>query len=138
MLLPVRLIAMCAVASQTSEQSRHMRMHCRQSMGSAEHASAHDVQNSEHNMAWRAAVTSGSLKSLPTWGCSLIIFSIDIVGLGLISVIISANRAWAARAFGLIRAPRRRDQLSEFLAFELHAYLLRQEVRFIEADANKS
>lgn len=50
-LLPVRRVATFIVASQTSAQSMHVRMHCRMSISSPEQASAHDVQITEQNIA---------------------------------------------------------------------------------------
>lgn len=70
-----------AVAAQISAQSRQVRMQSRMSIGSATQASAHEVQNSEQSIEWRAAVTSSSLTSPLTSGCKPIIFESDIARL---------------------------------------------------------
>lgn len=73
----VRRTANLAVAPHTSAQSKQVRIHLRMSICSAMQASAHEVQNREQSIAWRAAVASCSFPSPPTSGCALIIFERD-------------------------------------------------------------
>ena len=78
---PLRRSASRPVASQTSAQSRHTRMHCVMSIISATHASAQLAHILAQYIRWWTASPSGWLTCSPARGWRAIILRMDMVSL---------------------------------------------------------